>query len=66
MDNDAIRQLANNMGVQIVNLNLQIIELQVQLQKLNDHLKESEQKNTELKTQLKTLRSKPNPKDSSK
>lgn len=55
MDN-SLKQLANNMGVQIVNLNLQMVDLQSQLKDALKKLKDEEQKNTELKTQLKTLR----------
>lgn len=53
---DITKQLANNMGVQIVNLNLQIVDLQAQGQKLTDELKEKQEENIELKTQLKALR----------
>lgn len=53
---DITKQLANNMGVQIVNLNLQIVDLQAQGQKLTDELKKKQEENIELKTQLKALR----------
>ena len=53
---DITKQLANNMGVQIVNLNLQIVDLQAQGQKLTDELKKKQEENIELKTQIKALR----------
>lgn len=53
---DITKQLANNMGVQIVNLNLQMVDLQAQGQKLTDELKKKQEENIELKTQLKALR----------
>lgn len=56
--NETLKQLGQNMGIQIVNLNLELVDWQAKYADLNNQLEKVQQENTELKTQLKAIRNK--------
>lgn len=56
MDNQLIQNFNSQTAALIGNQNLQIANLMTQNQQLKEQLDKKEQENTELKTQLKTLR----------